>query len=532
MDIPRTASRDTFQNEGRVLKLLKKYVVAKYLRISSEDGDKSESDSIENQRNLIDYNIPKYFADRNIELIELVDDGYTGTNMNRPGMRKLLILAEAGEIDCVIVKDFSRFARDYVDFGTYVEKKFPAWNTRFISVNDGYDSINFCGITGGVDIALKSIAYAMYSRDLSEKNKSAVRVLNKNGKFTGAYCLYGYIKSPEDKRKLIIDPVASEIVKRIFNMRTNGMTATEIAHILNQEKIMTPGEYKEATIPNSREWKNSKGYSQWSSDTVSRILHNEQYTGKLISGKSESIVVGSQKKRLTPKESHIVANNAFEAIISQELFDSVQPETKPIKKSIKSNALFRGKLRCGGCGHVMEAAKISGKGFKYYCRYEKLNSKQNCVHERIYENDLSDFIYELIKKELQRALDIQKANDTIASTLKRNEQALKALANKINAEKRKKLDDYIRLTKGELSEEAFAKRREPIDEKIIEYSEKERIMQGETISKEDVSAVELFGRYVGIEKLKRAIIEDLIKVIYVYDDKRIEVIWNFKEKAN
>ena len=110
MDIPRTASRDTFQNEGRVLKLLKKYVVAKYLRISSEDGDKSESDSIENQRNLIDCNIPKYFADRNSELIELVDDGYTGTNMNRPGMRKLLILAEAGEINCVIVKDFSRFA--------------------------------------------------------------------------------------------------------------------------------------------------------------------------------------------------------------------------------------------------------------------------------------------------------------------------------------------------------------------------------------------------------------------------------------
>ena len=146
MDIPRTARRDAFQNEGRVLKLLKKYVVAKYLRISSEDGDKSESDSIENQRNLIDCNIPKYFADRNIELIELVDDGYTGTNMNRPGMRKLLILAEAGEIDCVIVKDFSRFARDYVDFGTYVEKKFPAWNTRLISVNDGYDSINFCGI--------------------------------------------------------------------------------------------------------------------------------------------------------------------------------------------------------------------------------------------------------------------------------------------------------------------------------------------------------------------------------------------------
>ena len=509
--------------------MLKKYVVAKYLRLSSEDGDKLESDSIENQRNLIDYNIPKYFADKNIQLIEFVDDGYTGTNMNRPGMRKLLILAETGEINCVVVKDFSRFARDYVDFGTYVEKKFPIWNTRFISVNDGYDSINFCGITGGVDMALKTIAYAMYSRDLSEKNKSAVKMLNKKGKFTGTYCLYGYIKSPEDKRKLIIDPVASEIVKRIFNMKAGGMTNTEIAHILNKEKIMTPGEYKENTIPNSREWKNSKGYSQWNSSTVSRILHNEQYTGKLISGKSECIVMGSQKKRLIPKESHIVANNAFEAVISQELFNSVQPEIKPIKNSIKSNNLFHGKLRCGGCGHMMNAYKIREKGVKYYCRYEQFNDKQNCVHERIYENDLGDLIYKLINKELQINLDFQKANERIESRYKRNERALKVLVNKINTEKRKKLDDYIRLTKGELSETAFINRREIIDKKIIEYTEQERILQGETISKEEVSAIELLEKYVGIETLNRTIIEDLIKVIYVYEHKRIEVIWNFKK---
>ncbi len=512
--------------------MLKKYVVAKYLRLSSEDGDKLESDSIENQRNLLEYNIPKYFSNSNIELIELVDDGYTGTNMNRPGMRKLLILAEAGEIDCVIVKDFSRFARDYVDFGTYVEKKFPTWNTRFISVNDGYDSINYCGTTGGVDMALKSIAYAMYSRDLSEKNKSAVRVLNKNGKFTGTYCLYGYTKSPDDKRKLIIDPVASEIVKRIFNMKASGMLATEIAHIFNQEKIMTPGEYKQMTIPNSRNWKNNKGYSQWNSSMVSRILHNEQYTGKLISGKSESIVMGSQKKRLTPKENHIIANGAFEAIISQELFESVQPEVKPRKKPVKSTDLFRGKIRCGGCGHMLETYKISGKGFKYYCRYERFNSKNNCVHERMYESDLSGFVYKLVKKELQRVLDIQKANERIASKLKKNEQTLKALANKINAEKKKKLDDYIRLTKGELSEAAFIQRREIIDKKIAEYTEQERAMRGETISKEDISVLELFGKYVGIEKLNRTIVEDLINVIYVYDDKRIEVIWNFKDKVN
>lgn len=159
--------------------MLEKFVVAKYLRLSVDDGDKIESDSIENQRNLLDYNIYKLFPNEDVEIIELVDDGYTGTNMNRPGMRKLLILAETREINCIMVKDFSRFARDYVDLGAYVDKTFPVWNIRFISINDGYDSLNFGGITGGIDMALKNITYTMYSRDLSEKIKSSRKVIYK-----------------------------------------------------------------------------------------------------------------------------------------------------------------------------------------------------------------------------------------------------------------------------------------------------------------------------------------------------------------
>lgn len=508
-----------------------KYVVAKYLRLSSEDGDKAESDSIENQRNLIEYNIPQYFLGRNIELMEFIDDGYTGTNMNRPGMRKLLILAEAGIVNCIIVKDFSRFARDYVDFGTYVEKKFPSWNIRFISVNDGYDSINFIGVTGGVDVAFKSILYAMYSHDLSEKNKSAVKILNKNGKFVGTYCMYGYMKSPDDKRKLVIDPVASEIVKRIFTMKADGITAAEVAHILNREKVMTPGKYKEVTVPNSRKWTNSKNYSQWTSSMVSKILRNEQYTGKLISGKSECVVMGSQKKRVTPKEKHIVADNAFKAIISQELFDSVQPEIKQKKKTVKSAALFGGKLRCGGCGHVMASYKTCGKGFKYYCRYERFNSKQNCVHERLCEKDLNDLVYKLIKKELQKVADIQKTNEKIVLNRKKNEQALKMLANKISAEKRKRLACYSGLAKGELSETTFENIRDAIDNKILEYTEQENILKGEMALRGDMSAAELFGKYVGTEKLERAAVEELIKTVYIYGDKRIEAVWNFREKV-
>ena len=136
--------------------MLDKYVIVKYLRLSLEDGDKEESDSIGNQRNLLDYHIHQIFKDRNVEVIEIVDDGYSGTNMNRPGIKRLLILAETKQINCIIVKDFSRFARDYIEVGRYSEQKFPEWQIRFISVNDKYDSNVFCGITAGIDIAMKN----------------------------------------------------------------------------------------------------------------------------------------------------------------------------------------------------------------------------------------------------------------------------------------------------------------------------------------------------------------------------------------
>ena len=182
------------------------YVIVKYLRLSLEDGDKEESDSIVNQRNLLDYYIHQIFKDRSVEVIDITDDGYSGTNMNRPGIKRLLVLAETKQINCVMVKDFSRFARVFIEVGRYSEQKFPEWQIRFISVNDGYDSNDFRGMTGGIHMALKSIVYTMYSRDLSEKVKSARKVLEKQGKYFAPYAFYGYNKSPDDTHKLMIDP--------------------------------------------------------------------------------------------------------------------------------------------------------------------------------------------------------------------------------------------------------------------------------------------------------------------------------------
>ncbi|UKI36704.1 MAG: recombinase family protein [Clostridiales bacterium] len=248
--------------------------------------------------------------------------------MNRPGMKRLLILAETKQINCVIVKDFSRFARDYIEVGRYAEQKFPEWQIRFISVNDGYDSNDFKGITGGIDMAMKSIAYTMYSRDLSEKVKSARKILQKQGKYFAPYAFYGYVKSPDDKHKLIVDSVAAKIVKRIFALRISGSSPAQIAYILNEDKVPTPSVYKKMNDPLTRDWNTVSEYCKWSSGTVVNILRDERYTGKLIAQKYERIAVGSSKVRAVASENRIVVPNTHASIISQKTYDEVQALSK------------------------------------------------------------------------------------------------------------------------------------------------------------------------------------------------------------
>ena len=512
--------------------MLEKFVVVKYLRLSIDDGDKIESDSIENQRNLLDYNIQKLFPNNDVEVIEIVDDGYTGTNMNRPGMRKLLILAETREINCIIVKDFSRFARDYVDLGTYVDKTFPVWNIRFISINDGYDSLNFGGITGGIDMALKNITYTMYSRDLSEKVKSSRKVIYKKGSFIAPYAFFGYLKSPDDKRKLIVDPVASEIVKRMFAMRKSGITPTQIAIIFNKENIPTPATYKKSIDPLCRNWNSVSGYFHWTASTVGNILRDERYTGKMISLKHERVAVGSSKVRAVDKDKQIVVENAFEAIITQELFDSVQVLSKRMRNPVVSKISLKSLVRCGGCGHIMYQSNASGKNIKYACGYKKYTEHNDCFQGSISESALAEYVSKLIMIELQKNVDVQKANEKMKAKLKRNEKKIKDIRGKIEQEKRKKLDDYILLTKGELTEDEFVKRREVIDSKIAEYTEQEKALTFENVSKEDMTVTDLFSRYIGVEEINREVLQDLIKAIYVYPDNRIEIMWNYKEKIS
>ena len=495
-----------------------KYIIVKYLRLSREDGDKIESDSISNQRNLIDYHISKVFADREIETIELVDDGYSGTNMNRPGMKKLLILAETHSINCIIVKDFSRFARDYIEVGRYIEKIFPEWKIRFISINDKYDSLDYRGITGGTDIALKNITYTLYSMDLSEKIKSARRIQYKMGKFLSPYAFYGYIKDPYNEGCILIDKEAAENVRRIFNMRLSGIKNSEIARQFNDEGILTPADYKKSIDPLCREWNNVSDSHCWTASIVTNIITDERYTGKMISRKHERVTVGNPKVKSVSKEDRIVALNTHEPIISQEVYDAVRGIASRRKPTNCAKVGLQGLVCCGGCHHKMSASGKKGQNIKYSCQYKRFIEDNDCVAKSIAESELADIVVNVIKNEIAKAVDMSVVENKNNDRKRQLEAEIEAIYRNIAGEKRKKTEYYILLTKNQIDEQEFQQRRNKINDTVAEYEQQIEKLKHETVSLNKLSATGIFNKYIGIDEVNRETVEDLIKEILVYQD--------------
>ena len=508
--------------------MLDKYVIVKYLRLSLEDGDKPESDSISHQRDLTDYFICQTFKDKKVEVIELVDDGYTGTNMNRPGMKKLMILAETNSVDCIIVKDFSRFSRDYIAVGEYIEKVFPELQIRFISINDGYDSCDYIGKTAGIDIALKSVGYTMYSRDLSEKIKSVRRTQQRKGEFLSPYAIYGYSKNPENRKQLVVDPEAAAIVKRIFHMKMSGLSLKKIAIILNEENVPTPSEYKVKKGITTRDWTNLNAVPRWSDTSVGNIIHDERYTGKMVCKKTERMTVGSAKLKYFDRDNRIVVEGTHEPIISQEVFDAVQSNVKHPPRKV-TVYLFSGLVRCGNCKRMMCYDKRSADK-KYYCGEAKLHKNKMCAQERFLEKDLIRIVSAAIRNELSKAVDIIETQKRIDETVKMHAKKIQVLRNKIEGLKKRKVDNYIQFTQGLLTEKKLLERKESIEKSIDNYMVQLNDFEKNALSKHELKLVKLFEKYSEADELTHDMLVDLIKTIYIYKDKRVEIVWNFKEK--
>lgn len=272
--------------------------LALYMRLSSEDENIGESDSIKNQRELLHRFVAEKREFKDWEILEFQDDGYSGTNFNRPQIKRLLMLVRQKRIDCIIVKDFSRFGRNYIDVCDYLEQVFPLYGVRFIAVNDIYDSNQTKGSSVGMDVALKSMVSELYSRDISTKIRSSNKVRWSNGKYLGTIAFYGYQLSETTKNKLVIDDQAAVMVRRIFQMAADGVNPNEIAVLLNKEKIPSPLAYRKQNGTDlDRGWKVADDRLLWTRFAIKRILCDGRYTGKLVSYRRTKADVSTNGQR-------------------------------------------------------------------------------------------------------------------------------------------------------------------------------------------------------------------------------------------
>lgn len=293
------------------------YCTAAYIRLSREDGDKAESDSIANQRNVL-----RTYLESHEDLILrdfYIDDGYSGTSFERPGFKRMMQDVESGKIDCILVKDLSRFGRDYIETGRYLERYFPEKGVRFIAIADQIDSLERAY---NLFLPLKNILNEQYARDISEKVHMTMKNKQKRGQFIGAFAAYGYRKDPENRNHLLVDEQAAVIVKRIFQEYLEGTMIREIVEKLNREKIPSPSAYKKQNGQKYQNGRNKNFLQLWTYSSVCRILHSELYTGAMVQGKKEQYM--HRKQRQKHPEEWIVVKGTHEAVIEPEIWQIVQ----------------------------------------------------------------------------------------------------------------------------------------------------------------------------------------------------------------
>ncbi|MDO5346934.1 MAG: recombinase family protein [Lachnospiraceae bacterium] len=358
-------------------------VIALYIRLSVEDGDlsmgsKTESNSVAHQRMLLTEFIQSKPEFKNCRVIEFCDDGYTGTNFERPGFQQMMVQVKLKQIGCIIVKDLSRFGREYLDVSSYLELILPVFDIRFISVNDGFDSAEFAGTTGGMELAFRNLINGMYSRDISVKVKTARKTRERKGEYIGGHPFYGYLKDPADRHHLIVDEEARPVIERIFRLSADGISTMAIAKALNEEGILCPVELKRLRgIGYSKPLAEDKAL--WIQSSVRKIIRDERYTGKMVSNVRSSACVGKNIMVNNKKSDWIVVENTHEAIVSEELFQEANAALTGRVKTANQNTSWKNSgnlFVCGYCGRKLQ--KSSSKEVYLYCQKAKYIEDTAC----------------------------------------------------------------------------------------------------------------------------------------------------------
>ncbi|HBI60738.1 MAG TPA: recombinase [Lachnospiraceae bacterium] len=522
------------------------YHAAIYVRISKEDGDvasaaKAESNSISNQKNLI----KDFLKNKNdiIVVSERVDDGYSGSNFERPAFQMMMEDIKRGTVDCVIVKDLSRFGREYIDSGKYIERLFPALGVRFIAINDHIDSKEGNG-RDDIVVPFKNLMNDAYCRDISIKIRSHLEVKRKNGEYIGAFTPYGYKKDENNRNRLVPDLYAAGVVKEIFRMKLHGMSQSAIADRLNGQGILSPMEYKHSLGIRIQDNFKTHEQAEWSSMSVRRILENEVYIGTLIQGRHSTPNHKIKKIVDKPEKEWIRIEDSHEPVISRREFAIVQrllgmdTRTSPNEDEVY---VLSGLAVCADCGAPMIKRNVpaGGKVYSYYICSKNAATKE-CGTHRIPKDKLESLVFDVLQTHIANVLDMERIL-TYIDTVPFQELEIKELERQKEAKEQEvkrcqELRDmlYEDLKDGVVSKEDYAELYEGYSNKRKKAEDAVRIIRNKVKNVLEAKTdkyewLRYFKEYQNISELNRAVAVELIDRVKVFGKNHIEVDFAFAD---
>lgn len=510
--------------------------IAIYLRLSNEDHDKGrleESNSISAQRTLLTRHIGEMMQGQGYSIVEFCDDGYSGTDFKRPGVQAMIGAAKSGSINMIVVKDFSRFGRDYLEVGRFLEYIFPILQVRFVSVNDGYDSADKSGATGGMGVALKNLVYAMYSADLSKKVRSARDTRVRNGEFVGQFAPYGYRKNPEDRHELLVDEDVAWVVRKVFHMAADGVSHTEIARQLNEEGIPTRYMYHRLKGDNFPDKQPHVKIKKWDNSAVRDIVTDETYLGTLFWNRAKCGMDTDKKAVRQPREKWIVVEGQHEALVSEEVFRRANDNLVGLDMSGRKTGQKELFFVCGCCGRGLQFS--SRKKEKYLCRSRARETENDCQKVETGRKELEDAVLGQVRVMADMLAEERDARRKVHKDGRRTE--LETVVSDATKEmvqwKGTKVHLYEQYKAGEISREDYMERIESgrVRMEQLEQSRHEAQMEldrmQEMAGSEEVTDEELAGLSV-LETFDKDRLKTLIEKVAVYGEDAIEIIWKVR----
>ena len=532
---------------GAKYDLNKKWIIGAYGRRSYDDNESIESNTIKNQKILINNYISNT---KNIELYDYyMDDGYSGTNFNRPNFKRMMEDIKTGKINGIIVKDLSRLARNHKEAGQYIEEIFPLYKLRIIAINDNIDSFENPKSIDTLIIPIKNLMNEGYARDISKKVSTAYQMMARSGQFVAGTAPYGYKIDPKNKHHLIIDSNEAIIVQKIFQMTLDGNGRIKICKYLNDNNILCRKELQYRNKHNIDENDISilPRYS-WCTTTIGRMLSNETYIGNLVQLKTKREKFGTKHIIDVPKENWIKCEGTHEAIISKEKFYKIQNiiNSRNYKKNAPRDfSMYNGILKCNDCKSAMIRCKDKSEKGKEYVNYYCLKykySSNSCSPHKITENELNEMVKKSIHIQVKLIIDAEKqlkllclCNNSEEVLQKKYDDYTKLIENKINIYRHNKMNKYIEWKKQEITKNEFLKISKQIEQKINKL-ENEYKLNSNTFRnnlkklKSEGEWIQKFKKYKNIKKLNARILKELIKVIYVSKEGNIEIVFKYQDE--